>query len=115
MLSQYLEFLRSDFNNDEQIVIDVSNYDYCLFQPIGANASFETTIDSGAIQGVSDGSAVSATNFVDAYGLINDQSTSTTLTNTVGDTKIIKFNVVGRYIRITGGLDKLLVMLTKIS
>jgi hypothetical protein len=117
MLAQYLEFLPSDFNESLQAVIDVSNYDYCLVQPIGASASFETTLDSGAIQGVSDGSAISATNFTPAFGLVNNETTSTTLTNSVVTEQIIKFNVVGRYIRITcgGSPTKVLVMLTKIS
>ena len=117
MLAQYLELLPSDFNKNFQAVIDVSNYDYCLVQPIGSDASFETTIDSGAIQGVSDGSAISATNFTTAVGLVSNETTSTTLTNSVGPLQIIKFNVVGRYIRITcnDALKKVLVMLTKIS
>jgi hypothetical protein len=117
MLAQYLELLPSDFNENNQAVIDVSNYDYCLVQPIGATATFETTLDSGAIQGVSDGSAISATNFTTALGLANDQSTSTSLSSSVSNLKIIKFNVVGRYIRINFDATptKALVMLTKIS
>jgi hypothetical protein len=117
MLAQYLDLAEEANANSNTVVIDVSNYDYCLVQPIGAAASFQSTIDSGAIQGVSDGSAVSAANFVDAYGLRTNGATSTSLNTAVADGGIIKFNVVGRYIKITcdDDVSKLLVMLTKIS
>lgn len=119
MLAKYLDLAEeANASEDVSVVIDVSNYDYVLVQPIGDAASFQTTIDGGAVQGVSDGGAATATNFVDAYGIRNSTATSTSLNTAVGDGNIIKFNVVGRYLKITSGglpFTKLLVMLTKIS
>jgi len=119
MLAKYLDLAEeANASEDVSVVIDVSNYDYVLVQPIGDAALFQTTIDGGAVQGVSDGGAATATNFVDAFGLRNGSNTSTSLHNAIGDGGIIKFNVIGRYLKITSGglpFTKLLVMLTKIS
>jgi len=119
MLAKYLDLTEeANASEDNSVVIDVSNYDYVLVQPIGDAASFQTTIDGGAVQGVSDGSSSTATNFVDACGLRNGTLNSTTLNVSVEDGGIIKFNVIGRYLKITSGglpFTKLLVMLTKIS
>lgn len=115
MLAQYLELLPSDRDSNNYITIDVSNYDYCLVQPIGASVDLFSTINSGAIQGVSDGSAVSAANFSDASGtLITD---GTTITNTVPSGQIVRLGVVGRFVRILMGnsVQKTFVMLSKIS
>jgi len=115
MLAQYLEFLQSDRDSDGYITIDVSNYDYCLVQPIGGSASLFSSIDSGAVQGVSDGSAISASNFFNASGiLITD---GTTITNTVPANEIVRFGVVGRFVRISieNQVEKTFVMLSKIS
>jgi len=115
MLAQYLD-LADQFNSQEGVVvIDVSNYDYCLIQPIGADVTLQSTIDSGAIQGVSDGSAVSATNFNTVAAL--HLSDGITYSNSVENGKISRLSVVGRYVKILGESvpTKLLVMLAKIS
>jgi hypothetical protein len=116
MLAQYLEFLPSDRDVNNDITIDVSNYDYCLIQPIGGLVDpIESSIDSGAIQGVSDGSAISATNFVAVAAL--NVSTGNTYITSISSGEIGKLNVVGRYVRMGMGnaTTKLLVMLAKIS
>jgi hypothetical protein len=116
MLAQYLELSEeANLNNPGSVIIDVSNYDYCLVQPIGADAEFQATIDSGAITSVSDGSASSAINFNTVGGtrlFTGDFATS------IGAGNIIRLGVVGRYIKITsvsGAFTKLFVMLAKIS
>lgn len=116
MLAQYLEFLPSDRDANNDITIDVSNYDYCLIQPIGGPVSaIESSIDSGAIQGVSDGSAISATNFVPVAAL--NVSTGNTYITSISSGEIGKLNVVGRYVRMNmdNAATKLFVMLAKIS
>lgn len=119
MLAQYLDLAEQAIENGGTVVIDISNYDYCLVQPIGTTCMFYVTLDGGAVQGVSDGSAVSADNFTGVYG---KQSTSnnnvSNFGNTIGDGEIMKFDVIGRYLKIActaGNPQKLLIMLAKIS
>lgn len=115
MLAQYLELLPSDRDENNNICIEVSNYDYCLVQPIGGEIDLTSTIDSGAIQSVSDGSAISAQNFVPSAALlIND---GTTMTTTISTGEIGRLAVVGRFVRIKMGnaVEKTFVMLSKIS
>jgi hypothetical protein len=115
MLAQYLDLTQQFIDQDGFVTIDVSNYDYCLIQSIGADVTLESTIDSGAIQGVSDGSAVSATNFTQVVGI--KLNNGTTFTNTVENGNIVRLEVIGRYVKISGISipSKLLVMLAKIS
>lgn len=115
MLAQYLEILQSDRDANNNVTIDVSNYDYCLVQPIGNSVTLSSTINGGAIQGVSDGSAISAGNFANAAGTLI--TNGTTITNTVPDGEIVRLGVVGRYVRINMGnsVSKIFVMLAKIS
>jgi hypothetical protein len=116
MLAQYLELSEeANLNNPSSVIIDVSNYDYCLVQPIGADAEFQGTIDSGAITGVSDGSASSAINFNTVGGTRLETGAFVT---SIGAGNIIRLNVVGRYLKIistSGSFTKLFVMLAKIS
>ena len=116
MLAQYLD-LTEEFNNNpaNEVIIDVSNYDYCLIQPIGENVTLYSTIDSGAVQSVTDGNATTAINFtsVAALKLVD----GVTYDAIVADGTISRLAVVGRYVKIVkvNPIAKLLVMLTKIS
>ena len=116
MLAQYLD-LTEEFNNNPayEVVIDVSNYDYCLIQPIGDNVNLFSTIDSGAVQSVTDGNATTAVNFTAVSAL--RLSNGTTYETQAKDEDIARLAVVGRYVKISKGspITKLLVMLTKIS
>jgi hypothetical protein len=136
MLVEYLD-LTNQFNESGQatlnpcVVIDISNYDYCLVQienPSVTPIAFSASLDSRAILGVSDGNATtvgngylpSLTNFAQIAGV--DLATDNLINELNGD-GTIKFNVIGKYLAITNGsgqslssyLDKLLVMLAKIS
>jgi len=118
MLAQYLDLapqLQAD--NLGYVIIDVSNYDYTLIQPIGADVSkVECSIDGGDITGVTDGNATSATNFYAAAGIT--VSDGVTYVNSITSTRTVRFPVVGRYLKITASptsMNKLLVMLAKIS
>jgi hypothetical protein len=115
MLAQYLD-LADQFNAQEgSVIIDVSNYDYCLIQPIGTDVTLQSSIDSGDIQGVSDGSAVSATNFASVSAL--KMSDGVSYTTAAVNNEICRLSVVGRYVKLSKGapIEKLLVMLAKIS
>ena len=122
MLAQYLD-VSSNFvaGGTGTAVVELSNYDYCVVQFVtlsGAAASFKTTLDSGAVQGTTDGNATLANNYLDVYGVDITSSTNALVKSLASGSGIIRFPVVGRYLKIggTGCLaTKVLVMLAKIS
>ena len=128
MLAQYLD-LTNEFNNNYNertglysVVFEVSNYDYAVIQINGSDfgINLESTIDSGAIQDVTDGNALTSINYFGVYktniqnGNIIDGATL------LGDATV-RVNVVGRYIKLSSETalspvdGSLLVMLAKIS
>lgn len=122
MLAQYLDVSENFVTGATGIAtIELSNYDYCVVQFVtlsGAAASFKTTLDSGAIQSVTDGNALTSDNYLDVYGTDLTSSTNALVKSLASGSGIFRFPVVGRYLRIggTGCLaTKVLVMLTKIS
>jgi hypothetical protein len=119
MLAQYLD-LTDEFNANGLVKFETSSYDYAVVQIVGQGQTiyFNTTIDSGAIQGVTDGSILTSGNYYNAYA--TQLSDGTLVSNSsVGGDGLYRINVVGRYIRLGGGPEasatKILVMLTKIS
>lgn len=117
MLSRYLDLteeINLSLESPKKVVIDVSNYDYFLVQPIGNEVAVYSTLDGGAIQGESDGGTSTAINFISIPGAkISTGQVRTGIENG----EIYRYNVVGRYIKITSSntLTKLLIMLSKIS
>lgn len=112
MLAQYLD-LTEEIQANGFAIVEASNYDYCVAQLIGmGDATFSATLDSGAVQSVTDGNALLSTSYstVVATNLID--GTFTSAPNTDG---LYRFDVVGRYIKITTTANKLLIMLAKIS
>lgn len=93
--------ITSDINADGRATLDVGGWDYAEVQLVNptATATFQTSADSGAITGVSDGSAVSATNFIDVQGTnVNSGSAVSTL----AASGIVKFNNLAQFLRVTG-------------
>jgi hypothetical protein len=100
------------------VKLDIGGFDYAVIQAPGASndIAISSTNDSGDIQGVSDGSAVSSTNYVSVSG------TELTGLNTVafvGTNQLVRVQSVGRYLMLDGTadsvtVDKLLVRLYKI-
>lgn len=118
MLAQYLD-LTNEINEKGEVRFEASNYDYAVIQIVGqSNAiDFKATIDSGAIQGVSDGNIISSDNYYAVYAEALFSNNVLIKSSTLGN-GLYKFGVVGRYISLDGGsvtVDKLLVMLAKIS
>lgn len=126
MLAQYLD-LTDEFNNsytestgEYYVVFEVSNYDYAVIQISGSDAGIrlESTIDSGAIQGVTDGSALTSDNYHEVYktyiatGAVADGAVQ------LGD-DMVRVDIVGRYIKLSSltpiHFGFILVMLAKIS
>lgn len=106
-----------DFNADSQAILEVGGYDYIdvqLVTPTGA-VNFENTNDSGAITGVSDGSAASAINFVAVQGTNLGTGSAVTSLNASG---VVKFNGIAQFFRLIGTgvtVTKALVRLYKIN
>ena len=116
MVSQYLD-LTNELAAGSGVIIDIGEWDYAVVQLVSPSGTvtFRTSNDSGAVQSVSDGSAVSATNFVDVQGT---NLTSGSAVTTLATSGIIKFPVIGRYLQLTGttlSATKLLVKLSKIE
>lgn len=119
MLAQYLD-ITDEFKVNGSALFEVSNYDYAVVQIIndGDGIEFKSTLDSGAIQGVTDGNIADSGNYVSIVA--EDLTNNNFVNNDGGVGGLFKFGVVGRYIQLyTGGdpgsVSKLLVMLTKIS
>lgn len=120
MLAQYLD-LTDKFNAGESATFETSNYDYAIVQIInnieGDTIAFFATLDSGAIQGVTDGN-ISTSNYY--LTIVGENLNTGLLVNTdAGIGGVFRFDVVGRYVSIFNNGDqsvgKLLVMLAKIS
>ena len=100
------------------VKLDVGGFDYAVLQAVNASQDgivISSTNDSGDIQGVSDGSAVSSTNYVPVVGvdLYTGNNTATVYAN------LVRVQAIGRYLMLDGSgdsvtLDKLLVRLYKI-
>lgn len=107
----------AQINATGRSISDIGGYDYAVVQLVSptSTATFATTNDSGDITGVSDGSAASATNFIDTQGTNLNSGTAVTTLAASGE---VKFTGVGRYLRIMGpGLTvtKALIRLFKIN
>jgi len=110
--------ITSDLNDNDLATLDVGGWDYAEVQLVSPTGTFSflTSGDSGAITGVSDGSAASATNFTAATGKkLSDASAVTTL----AASGIVKFSDLSQYLRISGAgaaqVTKALVRLYKIN
>lgn len=107
----------NDINADGRSITDIGGFDYAVVQLVSptSTATFASTNDSGDVTGVSDGSAASATNFIDVQGTnLNSGSAVSTL----AASGMVRFQSVGRYLRIMGpGLTvtKALIRLYKIN
>lgn len=118
------EYLTGSQSGTQYLVkIDVGGWDYAVVQFIGiTNKSivFKTTNDSGDIQGVSDGSAVSSINQLVIKGLNLEDGV---MYNSFGPGDgIFRFKSIGRYLWLDGfegqaydDVEKILVRLYKIK
>ena len=117
MAVSQIKDLTTDINADGRAIIDIGGFDYAIVQLVSptSTATFATSNDSNDITGVSDGSAASATNFIDVQGTnLNSGSAVSTL----AASGIVRFGYIGKYLRIIGpGLTvtKAVVRLFKIN
>ena len=113
MLAQYLD-LTAEIIANGFAEFETSNYDYAVIQIVdnGGDVFVKSTLDSGAIQGVTEGNISTSDNYV-TIGCIRLSDNS--YITPIDGNGLFRLNVVGRYIKIEGEVSKLLVMLTKIS
>ena len=110
--------ITADLNNNSIWQGDIGGWDYAVVQLVTPTGTFtfNTTNDSGDVTGVSDGSAVSATNWIATQGTnLNSGSAVTTL----AASGLVRFQSVGQFLQITGGaaaqVTKAIIRLYKIN
>lgn len=119
MATQLIQDITTQFNQNEgEWNMDVGGWDYAVVQLVTptASVSFETSNDSGDIEGISDGSAISATNFISVQGI--NLTTGTGVTS-LAASGLVRFQGIGQYLRFDSApgtsATKVLVRLYKIS
>lgn len=119
MVAQYLD-LTNEFNDNLAGVayVETSNYDYCVIQTVEASQGLDvySTIDGGAIQGVTDGNILTS----ESYQAISFTDLATlTDVGQLPPNGICRIKISGRYLKIqdtsSGSIGKLLIMLSKIG
>jgi hypothetical protein len=118
MIAQYLD-LTNEFNGNGGVAyVETSNYDYCVIQTVGASVGLDvySTLDSGAIQGVTDGNILTS----ESYQAISfTDLASLTDVGQLPINGICRIKLSGRYLKIEapsgGSITKLLIMLSKIG
>ena len=109
--------LTNEVNDNSIAVVDVGGWDYSVVQLVSPTGTFtfNSSNDSGAITGVSDGSSASATNWIAVQGTnLNSGSAVTTL----AASGLVRFTVIGQYLQLSGGsaqVTKAIVRLYKFS
>lgn len=109
--------ITADLNNNSIAQLDIGGWDYAVVQLVTPTGTFtfNTTNDANDVTGVSDGSAISATNWIATQGTnLNSGSAVTTLATS----GIVRFQGVGQFLQITGAggaqVTKAIVRLYKI-
>lgn len=116
MITENIDYT-TEFNANSKLNLDMSGWDYAVVQiqtPSGA-ISFNGTNDSGAITGVSDGNARTATNWQAVQGI--NTATGTGATSTSGN-GIFKFTYPSRFLQFIGSsvtVTKIIVSFTQIN
>lgn len=116
-LSQILD-VTAAYSVNKIHTLDIGGYDYAIVQLVNPSGTvtFKTSNDANAIEGASDGSAVSATNFTVVQGI---NLATSAAASTLAATGLMKFSYIGKFLQIDGGgtvtCDKVLVRLFKIN
>jgi len=110
--------ITADLNTGSIWQGDIGGWDYAVVQLVTPTGTFtfNTTNDAGAVQDVSDGSAISATNWIACQGTnLNSGSGVTTL----AASGLVRFQSVGQFLQIIGAgaatVTKAFVRLYKIN
>lgn len=110
--------ITADLNANSIAAFDIGGYDYVVVQLVSPTGTFtfNSTNDANAITGVSDGSNISATNWIAVQGTnLNSGSTVTTL----AASGLVRFQSIGQFFQITGAgaaqVTKAIIRLYKIN
>jgi hypothetical protein len=93
--------ITTDLNNNSIAQLDVGGWETIVVQLVSPTGTFtfNSSNDSGAVHGVSDGSAISATNWIATQGVnLNSGSAVTTLAAS-GE---VRFQNIGQFLQISG-------------
>lgn len=106
-----------EFNQDGFYIADASNWDLLVWQFVNPSGTIEifATNDSGAIQGVTDGFALTSTNYTKVQATYLGDGTSTTSVSAAG---LYRTTHVGQFVRVGAGdgvADKVIVQYHKFS
>lgn len=101
MAVQVVLDITTDLNDNSIWQGDVGGFDYAIVQLVTPTGTFtfNSTNDSGAITKVSDGSAVSAANWIAVQGTNLNTGSGVTTLATSG---LVRFGYVGRFLQISG-------------
>lgn len=90
----------TEFNQDGFYIADASNWDYLIWQFVGLGEftlDIKATNDSGAITGVTDGFALTSTNYIEVQA--TDLSSGAGVTSIAGD-GLFRVAQVGQFVKI---------------
>lgn len=113
-VSQVIDFTNK-YTAAGALNIDIGGWDSVIVQLVtpSGTTSFLSSSDSGDVQGISDGSAISATNFTAVTGTNLATGSGVTSLAVSGS---VKFSGIGRYLQLSAGTaTKLLVKYYKIN
>ncbi len=109
--------ITAELNNNSSWEGDIGGWDYAVVQLVTPTGTFtfNTTNDPGAVQNVSEGSAISAANWIACQGTnLNSGSAVTTL----AASGLVRFQGIGQFLQIVGGaaqVTKAFIRLYKIN
>ena len=106
----------ADINDNSLCQLDIGGWDYAVVQLVSPTGTFtfNTTNDAGDTTGVTDGSAISATNWIATQGTNLNSGSGVTTLNASG---LVRFQGVGQFLQIAGAgssVTKAIVRLYKI-
>ncbi len=93
--------ITADLNNNSIAQLDIGGWDYAVVQLVTPTGTFtfNTTNDAADVTGVSDGSAISATNWIATQGTNLNSGSGVTTLNASG---LVRFEKVGQFLQIIG-------------
>jgi len=105
----------SALNETGEVKLDIGGYDYCIVQVVSptGTVSFATSNDANAIQGASDGSAISSLNYTSVQG--TNLATSAAVSS-LAASGLVRFGYIGQFLMISSpaSVGKLIIRLFKI-
>lgn len=118
MATERILDITADLNNNSIWQSDIGGWDYAVVQLVSPTGTFtfNSTNDANAITGVSDGSAVSATNWIAVQGT---NLNSGAAVSTLAASGLVRLQSIGQFLQIAGAaaatVTKAFVRLYKIN